>query len=302
MFYFQTNCSSRTVGNYFNISSSKVIRATQQIGAMEYEFSLNIGINKDVRVIGIDEKWIKIKETKNKWSYLFKAVDMDSGDILYVDVFENRNDMNTKIFLLGLKARGYNPEFIVSDLYAGYTRMIPEVFGRRVKQVHCFIHFCKNLYSHFQDVYGKKFKEKNPDAYRIYVQFRNIFQCKSAKTARKRYFEAFTLESSHPEAEKIFSYLKNHFRHMMYPLEYANVPQTNNITEGVIKRFCRQIKNSCGFESVESARLFLRAYQVVYRMTPYRKDNKNKDIRGKLPVEVSFNRITKKRKFCQLVA
>jgi transposase-like protein len=108
------------------------------------------------------------------------------------------------------------------------------------------------------------------------------------------------LKEDYLEAEKVFSYLERHFRHLMYPLEYEGVPRTNNVTERVIKRFARQIKNCAGFENLESARLYFKAFQMVYRLTPFRKDNKNKMIRGKTPVEVSFEISTMRNKKCQI--
>jgi transposase-like protein len=297
-FYFQTNCAIRTVGEYLNMSSASVYRSIAKLGELEEEIAGEIGINKEIRVIGIDEKWIEIK---GEWKYLFISIDSLSGDVLYLNVYESRSDDVIELFLRGLKKRGYSPAFIVTDLLEGYTRLIPKVF-KRTKHVHCLIHFLMNLKKHFKDIYGDSWNERDKEPNKMYRQMRDIFRCKSPKTARKRYWEAMQLEKVHPEAEKIFKYLRKHFRHMMYTLEYEDVPRTNNGTERVIKRFARQIKNCGGFESINSARLYFKAFQVVYRLTPFRKDNKNKAIRGKTPVEVSFEKITVKNQKCQLRA
>lgn len=299
LFYFQTNCAIRTVADYFELSPSKVVRIIRHVGNLESTINQWIGHNTDVRTIGIDEKWIKIKTNEEKWSYLFLAVDADSHDILYLDVFEKRDEASITTFLLGLKQLGYQPEFIVTDLLKGYTRLLPKVFGKRIKHVHCLFHFLQNLYKHFQNVYGLYFKEKNPQALALYRQLKAIFRCTSAKTARTRYFDAMSLQERYPEARAIWNYLGRHFRHMMYPLEYKGVPRTNNCTERVIKRLCRQIKNSNGFENQSSARVYFKAFQIAYRLTPFRQDNKNKTIRGKLPIEVSLEPFTKKSNRCQ---
>jgi len=292
----------RTAGDFLGKSPSKICRTIHELGAFEEEISLELGINKEIRTIGIDEKWIKCKGTENEWSYLFMAVDAASGDLLYLRVFESRSDLTIKIFLMELKKRGYNPDFIVTDLLEGYNRVIPIVFGKRVKHIHCLIHFQMNLKKHFKDIYSLKFRETNEPANKLYIKMKNIFRCKSPKTARKRYFSVMELRNDYPEAEKLFLYLQKHFRNMMYPLEYEDVPRTNNCTERVIKRFARQIKNCGGFESIQSAELFFKSFQIVYRLTPFRKDNKNKDKRGKTPVEVSFEKITQRKQKCQLKA
>jgi hypothetical protein len=43
----------------------------------------------------------------------------------------------------------------------------------------------------------------------------------------------------------------------------------------------------CGLDSLESARLYLRVFEFVYRLTPFADDNPTKRIRGKSPLQLA---------------
>jgi hypothetical protein len=56
--------------------------------------------------------------------------------------------------------------------------------------------------------------------------------------------------------------------------------------ELVIRRFDQQYQTFCGFESIESAQLFLGVFEKVYRFTPFSPDAQPR-IRGKCPLELA---------------
>ena len=54
----------------------------------------------------------------------------------------------------------------------------------------------------------------------------------------------------------------------------------------------------CGFDSIETARSYLRVFELAYRFTPFAKDNRavkgrELDIRGKCPLELAGYDISK---------
>ncbi len=54
----------------------------------------------------------------------------------------------------------------------------------------------------------------------------------------------------------------------------------------VIRIFTRHYKTFCGFENIESARLYLGVFEKIYRFTPF-SDDAQERIRGKCPLELA---------------
>ena len=54
----------------------------------------------------------------------------------------------------------------------------------------------------------------------------------------------------------------------------------------VIRRFDQHYQSMCGLDTLESARVYLRVFEFVYRLTPFADDNPS-EIRGKCPLELA---------------
>ena len=59
-----------------------------------------------------------------------------------------------------------------------------------------------------------------------------------------------------------------------------------------VRRFDQHYQNMCGFDSIETARKYLRVFELAYRFTPFAKDNRlvkgrKLDIRGQCPLELA---------------
>jgi hypothetical protein len=54
----------------------------------------------------------------------------------------------------------------------------------------------------------------------------------------------------------------------------------------VIRRFDQQYLTMCGLDSFESAQVYLRIFELVYRLTPFMADNPGAQ-RGKSPLELA---------------
>jgi hypothetical protein len=60
----------------------------------------------------------------------------------------------------------------------------------------------------------------------------------------------------------------------------------------VIRIFNQHYKTFCGFENIETARLYLGVFEKVYRFTPF-SDDAQKRIRGKCPLELAGYEVRK---------
>jgi len=132
-------------------------------------------------------------------------------------------------------------------------------------------------------------------------QIYRIFKAKSKKTVRKRYRKVMALKEEYtaqmPEAESLFDFLERHYPKLVNAVENPLVPLTNNTVELVIRRFDQHYQHMCGFDSLETARRYLRLFELTYRFTPFAKDNRPVkdralDARGKCPLELAGYDIT----------
>jgi hypothetical protein len=88
------------------------------------------------------------------------------------------------------------------------------------------------------------------------------------------------------EAACIFNTLERHWPTLVNGIESTIIPRTNNAVELVIRRFDQHYQNFCGFESLETARLFLGVFEKVYRFTPFTEDAQLR-IRNCCPLELA---------------
>ena len=73
---------------------------------------------------------------------------------------------------------------------------------------------------------------------------------------------------------------------MVNAIESQIIPKTNNTVEQVIRRFDQHYQNFCGFESIQTAQIFLGVFEKLYRLTPF-SDDAQPRIRGKCPLELA---------------
>lgn len=91
----------------------------------------------------VDEKFIKVRKSKDDFAYLWVVSDSNSN-IIAVHVSDKRDIANAKIVLRKARERaGFSPEVIVSDGLQSYKAAC-RIFGRKVK--HCVAHFESKLY------------------------------------------------------------------------------------------------------------------------------------------------------------
>jgi len=199
-----------------------------------------------------------------------------------------------QVFLLELRAKGYYPKVIVTDLRQDYGRVIQAVFPQAIHH-ECIFHALQNAQRQVREVYGKDYQDI-PAAVALKEAIYHIFAAQSQKTVRQRYHQVMALRQSYvaqtPGTAAIFDSLERHFPKLVNAIESDLIPRTNNAVELVIRRFDQHYQNFCGFDGAESGQEFLQVFQLVYRLTPFAKDNREVQsrgysIRGKCPLELA---------------
>ena len=89
----------------------------------------------------VDEKFIKVKKSKDDFAYLWAVID-SNNNLIAVHVSNKRDKVNAKIVFNKAKERaGFSPDILASDGLQGYKKAASFVFGRKTK--HIISHFKK---------------------------------------------------------------------------------------------------------------------------------------------------------------
>jgi transposase-like protein len=253
------------------------------------------GMVRSSGVIGVDEKYVlvpkndKPESKMRRWMYVYLAVDAWTYDLLHIEIYPYNNDDSATAFLLALRAKGYHPQVIVTDLRQDYGPIITRVFPE-AQHHECIFHALQNVQKHIKDIYGPRYAIQHPEALLLKQHIYAIFDTNSLVDAHSRYQEVLKLKTSYssatPDALIIFDFLEHHWPKLCNAIGSDTIPTTNNTTELVIRRFDQHYQNFCGFESIENARTYLAVFEKLYRFTPFSQDAQTR-IRGFSPLQLA---------------
>jgi len=285
----------RRTGQALGVSSMTAYRWVSAWGYELLPVAALFGVVKSSGVVGIDEKYVLVPKNDKppgdmrRWMYVYFAVDVYTYDLLHIAIYPHNDKKSAHAFLLALRAKGYHPRVIVTDLRQDYGPLIARVFPK-ARHHECIFHALQNVQDDFKEVYGADYAETHPEAVTLKQDIYDIFDARTKRTAQKRYEEVMALREPYvketPEAATIFDFLERHWPTLLNGIESQIIPRTNNTVELVIRRFDQHYQNFCGFQSIESARLFLGVFEKLYRFTPFSQDAQPR-IRGKCPLELT---------------
>lgn len=191
---------------------------------------------------------------------------------MHIAIYPHNNKDSAHAFLLALRATGYHPRIIVTDLRQDYGPLIAQVFPKAVHH-ECIFHALQNVQDYFKEVYGAGYAETHPEAEALKQEIYHIFDARTNRTAQKRYQKVMALREQYlketPAAVVIFDFLEQHWLTLVNGIESEIIPRTNNAVELVIRRFDQHYQNFCGFDTIETAQLFLGVFEKIYRFTPF---------------------------------
>ena len=285
----------RLVARQLGVSGATAYRWIEEFGQELLPVAALFGLVRSSGVVGIDEKWVKVPKNDKpegqhrKWMYVNFAVDVYTYDLLHIAIFPYENSESARVFLLELKAKGYRPSVIVTDLRRDYGPVIAAVFPK-AEHHECVFHALQAWFNQLRDAYGSKYREKVPEAKALAEALQGIFQAKTKRTAWERYDKVLGLREQYvgktPKVACVFDSLERHFPKLLSAIESERIPLTNNAVELVIRRFEQHYRGFCGFERIETAQGYLALFELVYRFSPFSPDAKP-HIRGKCPLELA---------------
>ena len=290
--------SYRRVAGGLGVSTATAYRWVSQFGGRLLPVAALFGVVRSRGVVGVDEKWVRVHipgRRGYRWMYVSVAVDVYSYDLLHIAISPQVGTASAQAFLLALKAKGYRPQVIVTDLNQEYGAAIGAVFPQ-AEHHECVFHALQSWQEQVRKAYGKEYREQHPEAVELLRQLKRIFWAKTKRTAERRYGEVLALREAYvaaePEVAGVFLSLERHWPKLVNALESERIPLTNNTTELVIRRFAQHYQNFCGFESIETAERYLAVFEWCYRLTPFTQDAQRR-IRGKCPLELAGYDVSK---------
>ena len=285
----------RRTGEALGVANATAYRWVSAWGHELLSIAALFGMVKSSGVVGIDEKYVLVPKNDKpagkmrRWMYVYFAVDVYTYDLLHIAIYPHNNEESAQAFLLGLRAKGYQPGVIVTDLRQDYGPVVAQVFPK-AEHHECIFHALQNVERLTKEVYGHNYAENHPEAEVLKRRIYEIFEAKTKRTAQKRYLEVLAWRERYvqatPSAVVIFGFLERHWPKLVNGIESDLIPATNNTVELVIRRFDQHYQNFCGFDSIESARLYLGVFEKLYRFTPFSKDSQPR-IRGKSPLQLA---------------
>ena len=285
----------RRTSQMLGVSKTTAYRWVSAFGHQLLPVAALFGVVRSSGVVGVDEKYVLVPKNDKpdakmkRWMYVYVAVDCYSYDLLHIDIYPYNTTHSARAFLLALRAKGYHPRAIVTDMRTDYSAAISAIFPKTLHH-ECIFHALQAVHKRFKEIYGSDYADRRPDLVALRKEIDAIFTARTKRTAHRRY-DALRAQRQHvvastPEASGIFDFLERHWPYLINAIESRHVPLTNNATEQVIRLFSQHYKTFCGFETIESARCYLAVFEKVYRFTPFSADAQAR-IRGKCPLELA---------------
>jgi transposase-like protein len=291
----------RCTGQMLGVSKMTAYRWVSGFGYELLPMAALFGVVRSSGVVGVDEKYVLVPKNDKpeaemkRWMYVYFAVDCYTYDLLHIEIYPYNTKQSAHAFLLALRAKGYHPRVIVTDMRVDYTDLAAHVFPQAVHH-ECIFHALQEVHKRIREVYGTDYPKTHPEVATLTEEIDHIFDAHTKRTAQRRYEKVLAQQEKFvaltPEAHAIFAFLERHWPRLVNATESRHIPTTNNATEEVIRIFTQHYKTFCGFENIETARLYLGVFEKVYRFTPFSDDAQTR-IRGKCPLELAGYEVQK---------
>src|SRR5262249_47381257 len=293
--------SYRRVAGALGVSGATAYRWVSQFGGQLLPCAALFGVVSSSGVVGVDEKWVQVptndkpQAKHRKWMYVYIAVDSYTYDLLHIAIYPSAGSDTARAFLLALRAKGYRPHVIVTDLNQDYGLAIAAVFPQ-AEHHECVFHALQAWHRQIQEVYGKDYREQHPQALALQEQIDKLFRAKTKRTAQRRYDKLLAQKAAYvtatPAVAAVFASLERHWPKVANAIESERIPLTNNATELVIRRFDQHYQTFCGFNTIETAQIYLAVFEWCYRFTPFTQDAQPR-IRASCPLELAGYDVSK---------
>ena len=285
----------RRVGQTLQVSEMTIYRWVSAWGQNLLPAAAIFGVVRSSGVVGVDEKYVLVPKNDKpaakmkRWMYVYLAVDVYTYDLLHIAIYPHNTSQSAHAFLLALHTKGYHPRVVVTDLRRDYGSVIAAVFSE-ARHHECLFHAEQDVSRYLRKTLGRNYAQQHPAAEEVRGAMVKMFQVRTKRTAQKRYRALLDQQEEYiqrePSLQWVFDFLEQHWPYLVNAVECPLIPATNNAVEMVIRRFDQHYQNFCGFESIETAQVYLGVFEKIYRLTPFSRDARP-EIRGKSPLQLA---------------
>jgi transposase-like protein len=248
--------SLERLSDWLGKSKATLYRWTQGVALIDGPWREQLGRHHQSGIVHVDEKWIWIKD---RWYYLFVAVDGVSGFVLYWDLLLGVGESCCYLFLWELRSRGFKVKVCVTDGLAGYDKALKEIFPECHHQ-RCLFHVLQNVKEWLREQVKDKEERK-----RLLSQVAFLFRTKDKRTVRRR-FEKWAQRSQKRGHQELVEKLEGLLPFLIGAVGSGVIPTTNNAIERVFRAFNRFAYVKYGFGNVESARRQIGLFMIDYTL------------------------------------
>ena len=290
----------RRTGQALGVASMTAYRWVSAFGYQLLPVAALFGMVRSSGVIGVDEKWVQVPKNAKpagdyrKWMYVYVAVDVYTYDLLHMAIYPHNTRESAQAFLLALRAKGYHPCVLVTDLRQDYGSAIACVFPE-AQHHECLFHALKALHRQLAGVYGWQALRDDEAVLALCQVLDGPLRAPTKATAQQLYAHLMAQRQAwikaKPALASVFAFLEGHWPKLVNGIESDLIPRTNNTVELVIRRFDQHYQNFCGFDSLPTAERFLAVFEKVYRFTPF-SDDAQPRLRGKSPLQLAGYDVT----------
>jgi transposase-like protein len=293
--YAWAGSTYRRVGQALQVSEMTVYRWVSAWGQELLPVATLFGVVRSSGVVGVDEKYVLVPKNDKpagkmrRWMYVYLAVDVYTYDLLHITLYPHNTRESAQAFLLALRAKGYRPRVVVTDLRRDYGPVIAQVFPH-AQHHECLFHAVQEVSRYLEKTWGRQYAERQPAAEQMRQAVVHLLQADTRRTVQRRYRALLAQHDEYvqqaPALQWVFDFLEQHWPYLVNSVESQLIPATNNAVEMVIRRFDQHYQNFCGFESVATAQVYLGVFEKVYRFTSF-SDDARPEIRGKSPLQLA---------------
>jgi len=170
---YSSGLSYAVIGGWIGVDASTICRWMVPLSAYGWSWLQDQHLHFSGQV-AVDEKHIKIDGVT--W-YLFVAVDCVTRCPLHLAFYPSNSEWYCRAFLLGLKARGYQPHVIVTDGWDAYIKAIARAFPHAKHEL-CRFHLIRSVFRRMKTI---KFFDAS-----VCKALKTLFHTDDPRTVRRR--------------------------------------------------------------------------------------------------------------------
>ena len=149
----------RRTSQCLGVSKMTVYRWVSGFGYQLLPMAALFGVVRSSGAVGIDEKYVLVPKNDKpdsdmkRWMYVYLAVDCYTYDLLHIELYPHNTKDSARAFLLALRAKGYHPRVVVTDLRVDYGPLIAQLFPKATHH-ECIFHALQFVHKQIKELYG----------------------------------------------------------------------------------------------------------------------------------------------------